>query len=361
LLQTAVGMKRYFAYVIIFLCTLQFSVCRAQSSDASNIIVKENRLFSDDKPLPLELSFSIKEMRKESNDSTYINLPLKYKTTPNDDWNEIPTRLRARGNFRLENCYFPPLKVKIKKKLTKGTLFEGNKTLKMVLPCLKEKDNNDNVIKEYLAYKMYEILSPYHFKTRLLDITLIESRGNKVREHQLKGFFIEDDKKVAKRSNAKVYKNNNHPLNHEPVSSVRNVMFQCMIGNTDFSSAYQHNCKVIYVDTDIIPVPYDFDMSGFVDASYAVVSQIKGESLKMTSVSERLYRGFERENPVFEQVRNEFLEKRQAIVELLDDHELYFENTREFIAAKEYILSFFMILEDEEKFKKTITEKARKG
>ena len=253
------------------------------------------------------------------------------------------------------------IKVKIKKKLTKGTLFEGNKTLKMVLPCLKEKDNNDNVIKEYLAYKMYEILSPFHFKTRLLDITLNESKGNRVKVHYLKGFFIEDDKKVAKRSNGKVYKNINHPINHEPVSSVRNAMFQCMIGNTDFSSAYQHNCKVIYVDTDIIPVPYDFDMAGFVNASYAVASQIQRESLNLSSTSERLYRGFVRESDVFDQVRKEFLNKRSEILALLDAHESYFENTRELSAAKEYILSFFMILQNEDKFKKTIIEKARKG
>ena len=59
-------------------------------------------------------------------------------------------------------------------------LFKGNKELKLVLPCLKEKNTNDNVIKELLAYKLFEVVSPYHFKTRLLDFTLSEQKGKKV-------------------------------------------------------------------------------------------------------------------------------------------------------------------------------------
>lgn len=353
-------MKNLFRYGLYFLIVVCSAVSYAQENNVSTILVEDTALFADDSPLKVDLTFSLKEFRKKTNDSTYFKLPLKYSTLE-DDWFEIPSRLRVRGNYRLDNCYFAPLKLKIKKKHAEGTLFDDNRTLKIVVPCLNEKDNNDNVVKEYLAYRIYEILSPYHFNTRLLDITFNELKGKRTKVHQLKGFLIEDDKDVAKRSNGKVYKNINHPLNYDAVSSVRNAMFQCMIGNTDFSSAYQHNCKAIYVDTKIIPIPYDFDMSGFVDASYAVVSQIQEESLNLSSVSERLYRGFVREEAVFEQVRQEFLDHQQAIVALLDAHAGYFENTREFTSAKEFILSFFSVLQNEEEFKKMIIEKARKG
>ena len=40
----------------------------------------------------------------------------------------------------------------------------------------EEKDRNDNVIKEYIAYKLYEQISPYHFNTRLVNIELTEKR-----------------------------------------------------------------------------------------------------------------------------------------------------------------------------------------
>ena len=66
-----------------------------------------------------------------------------------------------------------------------------------------------------------------------------------------------------------------------------------MIGNTDYSSAYQHNEKLMFVDgMNAIPVPYDFDMSGLVDTNYAVVSQVQGENCRLTDVARRLYRGF---------------------------------------------------------------------
>ena len=86
----------------------------------------------------------------------------------NDDWNSLEMKIRARGNFRRKNCYFIPLKLKLEKAETKGTMFKGQKKLKMVLPCLNESSKDDNVLKEYIIYKMFEVVSPYYFKTRML-------------------------------------------------------------------------------------------------------------------------------------------------------------------------------------------------
>ena len=49
-------------------------------------------------------------------------------------------------------------------------------------------------------------------------------------------------------------------------------MFQYMIANTDWSTTFLHNAKLIQLnDTKkYIPLAYDFDMAGFVDAPYAV-------------------------------------------------------------------------------------------
>ena len=46
--------------------------------------------------------------------------------------------------------------MKIKKAQYSGTLFDGNKTMKLVMPCLIENENNDNVLQEFIAYKIYE-------------------------------------------------------------------------------------------------------------------------------------------------------------------------------------------------------------
>ncbi|MFC4721100.1 hypothetical protein ACFO5O_02120 [Geojedonia litorea] len=338
----------------IILCTLGYSQTHEPLS-----VVEVSELFLEEQIMPIKLSYSITEIKKDTNDSTYIDSKLSYRLN-DTTWKSLDIELRARGNYRLKNCYFPPLKVKIKKSHSKNTAFEGNKTLKIVLPCLVQKDNNDNVIKEYLAYKLFELISPYHFKTRLLEVDLENMKRNTSKSYQLKGFFIEDDKTAAKRLNAKIYKRNMHPLNQESMASIRNAFFQFMIGNTDFSQAYQHNMKVLYIEEKMIPIPYDFDMSGFVNCSYATVSQIEGNSLGLSSVTQRKFRGFERDENLFEQVRQEFLKNRLKIFSLLDSYKDMFENENEFTIARDYISSFFEVMVNTDKFKTEILNSARK-
>lgn len=352
-------MNKPLSYLILFLNIIFFNIGHSQETlqiEDSNLIPK---IFEEENPFPIKLSFDIKDIKKNTNDSTYINTSLIYQLKDGKE-QIIEIKIRRRGNFRLKKCYFAPITVKFDKKNIKNTPFKGHKNLKLVMPCLLQKDNNDNVIKEYIGYKLFETVSPYHFKTRLIDLTFEEIKGQKTKTHLLKGIFIEDDKSVAKRFDGKVYKRYSHPLNHEPVASVKNTLFQFMIGNTDFSQAYLHNMKVVFIDNNMIPLPYDFDMSGFVNCSYAVVSQIQGESLGITSVKERLYRGFVRDESVFYQVRQEYLDKKNEMLFVLDKNEKYFLDSRELEIAKDYILSFFDILINDKKFKTQIIESARK-
>ena len=110
-------------------------------------------LFLTNDPIPVKLRYSNKVLRKETNDSTYIDSEIEYMTS-DDSWKTLEVKIRARGNYRRENCYFPPVKMKIKKSVSAGTLFEGNKKLKLVLPCVLQNDYNDKVLKEYMAYKL---------------------------------------------------------------------------------------------------------------------------------------------------------------------------------------------------------------
>ncbi len=109
----------------------------------------------------------------------------------------------------------------------------------------------------------------------------------------------------------------------------------------------------------MIPIPFDFDMSGFVNASYAVVSEINGESLGMSSVTDRKYRGFVRDINIYEQVRQEFLNKKTEMLSVLDENASFFTNSNEFKTAKEYILSFYEVLVNNAKFKSEIVDQAR--
>ena len=352
-------MKKQIGYFFVFITAFIFNNAFSQEALKTDVAKVTSGIFSEDKILPIKLSYSIIELKKETNDSTYIESNLSYQLK-DGTWDSLPVELRSRGNYRLKNCYFAPLKIKLKKSVSNNTPFEGNKTFKAVLPCLLRSDNNDNVIKEYLVYKLFEMVSPYHFKTRLVDIDFEQIKNNKTKAYSLKGFFIEDDKTLAKRVDGKVYDRSVHPLNQDDLTSVRNAFFQFMIGNTDFSQAYQHNVKILYIDKKMTPVPYDFDMAGFVNASYAVVSQIQGESIGTTSVTDRKYRGFIRDKSIFDQVRQEFLANKIEMLAILDAHASYFEDPRAFSIAKEYILSFFEIIVNDNRYKNEILDDARK-
>jgi len=314
---------------------------------------KISLLFQDMTPIEIKLSYSNKELRKDTNDSTFIDTEMQYKY--NGNWEVIPVSLRARGNFRRAECYFPPVKMKIKKSNAKNTLFEGNKRLKLVLPCKLETNNNDNILQEYMAYKLYEAISPYNFKTRRVKITFAEKKGKKIKEHMLEGFLIEDDDLVADRFEGKVLERFIHPLAMDAESSAQNAFFQFMIGNTDFSTAYQHNGKLLYIDKKIIPLPYDFDMSGLVDASYATVNTTLG----IKSVKDRKYRGFKRDNAVLEGVRSQFLTQKQKLMDIVGSMAGDFESEKEFGETQSYIESFFKVLENDKDFQASIVSQVR--
>jgi hypothetical protein len=244
--------------------------------------------------------------------------------------------------------------MKIKKNVRKETLFEGNKKIKIVLPCKTQKNGNDYIVKEYMAYQLYEIISPYHFKTRRVDIALTDDRERNPKTYPLKGIFIEDDEKVAKRHGGNVLEKSIHPLKQGDLTSVQNAFFQYMIGNTDFLTTIQHNEKLLYVNNTIIPIPYDFDMSGLVNTNYSVVSEINGESLPINSVRERYYRGFIRNPEILEQVRQEFIANEVKLMEIVDAQESDFDDPKEFERTKEYIADFFDIMKNDKKYQSKI-------
>ncbi len=329
-------------FIILFFCT---TIMFAQQA--------ENALFSTNDILETKIAFSPKMIRKSNNDTIYFDTPLMFKTA--GEWKEMEIGIRARGNFRRSTCYYPPIKVDLKKKKAKETIFEGQKKLKLVLPCLKQSDKNDNILKELLVYKLFELVTPYHFKTRRLTIEFTDQGKKNNIVETINGFFIEDDKKVAKRVEGKVFERYIHPLAMDSDASIRNALFQYMIGNTDFSTAYQHNGKLLYVGKKIVPLPYDFDMSGFINPSYAVVNQTLG----INNIRERKYRGFKRDEDDFQEVREDFIAQKQAMYDLMKSYEADFDSAEEFNEAFTYIESFFEIIEDDTQFNKNVLEAAR--
>ncbi len=351
-------MKKQYSYILLIICFLVYSDVFSQNTSNKKESNAQLGLFDNQNILPIKLKYSNKVLKNETNDSTYIKSSISYENS-DKIWKTLKVELRARGNFRRQKCYYIPVKISIKKKDHKNTLFNGHKKLKLIVPCLQQKDMNDNVIKEYIAYKLYRVISPYSFKTRLVEIELTETRGEKEKIHQIKGFLQEDDKKIAQKFNGKIIDRSIHPQEHEALNSIRTEFFQYMIGNTDFSNFVQHNSKLIFIDKEIYPIPYDFDMSGLVNTSYSGVSDAITKKSRITRVTQRVYRGFKRDLILIEQVRQDYISKKDEIMQLIEAQKPLFENIKEFESAKKYIQSFFEIIQDDKKYNKEVIKKLR--
>lgn len=233
----------------------------------------------------------------------------------------LEVELRPRGNFRRDpaSCSFPPLRLNVKKGSVRGTVFQGQDKLKIVLPCRPESDSYEElVLREMLLYEMYQLFTRVAFQVRLAKITFVDTSGDRPPFTRL-AFFIENDEALAQRVGGQVLdipdgKIVRKDLLH-PGASTRVAIFQYMVGNTDWADARVHNVLLLGLDGRVVPVPYDFDFSGTVSAPYALVDP----DLPVSTVQQRLYRGHCWPGQDEEAALRPFLEARPQVDSLIRD------------------------------------------
>jgi hypothetical protein len=338
-----------FLTILLLFCLSVLNLAYSQQE------LKKTTLFQEDEELNARLSYSFKDIKSKKSDEKWKSGFLYYENET-QDWDSIAVLMRGRGNFRRETCFFTPIKLKMKKKAVKGTVFAGNKSLKMVLPCQNAKDASDFLVKEYISYKLYEPLSPYHFNTRLIHLNLTDERGKNQKEYEVKAILIEDDKLVAKRFDAQMYKGdvlNPHRLQNTTI--VIHDFSQFFIGNTDWSARNLHNVSIMQLsDGNYIPLCYDFDMAGMVNSNYATVS----EMLTINSVTERLYRGLCKDEALYQYVRAHYIERESSIWQAFEQASVHLD-PKMIPGMKRYITDFFDILKNDRLFKEEVFSKCR--
>ncbi len=317
-------------------------------------------LFGTTSPLRISFAITINEIRHSKNDSI-LKMEKLYYQRPFGLPDSVQVGLKSRGNFRLSQCYFPPLWIKITKSHAKGTIFEGNKKIKLVMPCYDKGSSNTLIVKEYLCYKLYEQVTSYALQTRLVDLNLtVRKSKNRKTTSKLKAILIEDVDKAAKRLDCKALPGVKIvPSALNDTNAARFELFQFMISNTDWSVVMQHNAKLLVEHNHkYISIAYDFDMSGLVDAPYAVVSHINGEKLNAERVTERIFRGYCHSPELIEWVRQEFLAKKVRLLATPDQlsSEL---SPKEIARIKDYLQEFFTILSNDRQFKINILDQCR--
>ncbi len=259
----------------------------------------------------------------------------------NRSWN---IKLRARGNMRKFSCALPPLKLDFSKSTLDYLGFSQNDKLKLVIPCTNNNLYQQNLYKEYLCYKLYEVIDPLAIRVRLVGIELADDKSKT--SYNLVGFSIEDDIDYIARTEATIIEKGTVTSGAFTRDHILKFgLFQFMIMNQDWGFKTKHNIKVISLpdSNNVHVIPYDFDNSGIVDQPYADVSDelpflnnLREKYFRISQVSvEELHTA----KSFFESIKGELLAVIDGSDELL--------NTSNRQKMREDILDFYKQMENE--------------
>ena len=274
-------------------------------------------LFERDEPLRLALTADFRDVFKSRDTLRPRPRPARLTYWPADGGAPvtIPVTLSTRGHFRLRSstCSFAPLRVSFDSGGTKGTPFARQRALKLTTHCQSgSREFEQNVLREYLAYRVFNRITDRSFRVRLARVSYVEQRDTS-KVVTAPAFFVESDRDLARRLGARVIEARGGRFeDFEPAQTDLLSVFQYMIGNTDFSIWALHNIRVLATPAGYLPVPYDFDWSGVVGARYAVPDPRLG----ISTVRERLYRGPCRSASQLAPAFARFLAQRDSIAAL---------------------------------------------
>ena len=327
------------------------------------VSAKELPLFQDDAILKAVLTAPIAQAYAQKTQKSRIYLPGQWTYIDgNGETAKLDVSIRTRGNFRRLHCDLAPLQLNFRKSQVKGTLFAGQNKLKLVSPCFDTPLYQRYVVLEYLAYKTLELLTDYSFKTRLIRLSYVDS-DEKVEPWTAVTYVIEDDSDMADRLEMQridVESVAFTDLDREKTALAE--LFQFLIGNNDYSVLKNsegedccHNSEVLAFDevSPKIPVPYDFDFSGLVNAQYAAPPG----HLPITQVRHRYYTGLCHPPGVLDDAIAHVQSRREEIFALFANSEELNEKGKN--SARSYIESFFKILDDSRRVKREVEGRCR--
>lgn len=191
-------------------------------------------------------------------------------TTPEGQTYKI--ELRPRGKYRRKVAEIPPLKIKFKKKDLTAEGLDTLNDIKLVLPCFDNDLGDQLIVKEYVAYRMFEKLTGASVRARLIRLTIRDTHVEKSKKVML-AILVEDEEETVKRLNGQVVDQYGIHVDSLMTHQAALVsMFEYMIGNTDWEVSMMRNVRLIRSSENpgkVLVVPYDFDFSGLVSAPYS--------------------------------------------------------------------------------------------
>lgn len=272
-------------------------------------------LFASHEPLAVTLVGDFKKINKDRDPNSKQPYPASLRL--GDTETEIPVTINARGHLRrmARTCDYVPLRVAFAKKNVKGTLFAQQDALKLVVQCAGGRDFEQYILREHLAYRIFNVITTRSFRTRLARVTYVDAATGKSMGTRA-GMFLEDETSVARRMEGRIVELPRLSFDDLDADTLMPMMiFEYMIGNTDYSIYALHNVRIVQrPDKSLHPVPYDLDVSGLVNPPYGIPAR----ALMLKSITERLYRGPCRPQSVVDPYVANFVAKQDVVKALPD-------------------------------------------
>ena len=273
-------------------------------------------LFTAETPLAITFRTNIRQLRRDKGETPpWRGATLTYQDSANKSV-EVPLRVRTRGIWRLKHCEFPPIRLNFAGKATKNTVFEGLDKPKLVNYCRDTDQYEQYMLQEAQLYRIYQLLTPLSHRIRVAKLSYVDSASGK-REAERYALIVEDPDQLADRHLSKLVKvKGAGPNDIEQKELALAYMFLYFIGNLDFSFNGLHNTELLgTMDGRILPVAYDFDYAGAVNATYAVPPPNYG----VASVRTRKFMAYCELAAEFPAAVARLVEKKDAIYALYRD------------------------------------------
>ena len=310
-------------------------------------------LFADDSVLEVRIEAPLTTLMDVRPDEAYLDGSLSYTETDGTP-QRLSLKLRTRGNYRRDpsHCSFAPIRLNFRQSELVGTLFEGQDKLKLVTHC-RGADRvafEQLVAREYLAYRILHEVTSISYAVRMFSITYVDMETGK--ELRRPGFVIEDDEAVARRNGLRVVRTKRiepGDLDRKRQNLVH--LFAYMIANTEYSlvnpepdKACCHNMDVLSAtgEPPYIPLPFDFDFAGIVNAPYAQPNP----RYPIRVVRTRFYKGVCANNGLLPVTIDAFLARRDDVRRLVAESPRL--NPRSRRSVKRMVDTFYRIISDPE-------------
>lgn len=266
------------------------------------------------------------------------------------DGKMFSVEVRPRGKYRRRICEVPPLKIKFRKKELRAAGMDTLNEVKLVVPCFNDPESEALVMREYIAYRMFERINPaYSVRARLVKITFRDKHIEQTKA-PVYGLLVEHEEQVAARLDGDVVEYFNMPADSiHTGQAALHAMFQYMIGNTDWGLSDIRNVYYLkpHDGSKIRVIPFDFDFSGLVNAPYAIPNSKSG----LKNVRERLLLADEIPNSALQQAAQILKSTQNSLLELCQASFLP-EKSR--VDMESYIKIFFEALGDKSKIPQRI-------